>query len=199
MPYHLPDDYERNSGDPLGIGWTEPCSFEVYQRATFIARDLGFSTIVDVGCGGLSHLSTFGHEFQIVGVDDDDVLSIVPPGWQFIPTNLDADDPLPEVPVPAVWVCANTIERLRFPERVVRALTKRLADGSVVVLATPDRERTRGHVHRGPSPNRSTIQEWTLSELTGWLAEEGWAIAGAEHIRTNDGTVATGACLVEAT
>lgn len=202
MPYHLPDGYVRNDpaygvtlfGEQLRVWPPE----EVYLRATRVARDLGVGTIVDVGCGGIGALKPWGDEFQIVGVDCDDSLRWAPFGWQCIPADLDAPDPLPEMEVPAVWVVGGVIERLGHPEHLVRALGERLGGGNVVVLSTPDRERVRGHMHNGPCPVLPHVQEWTLDELTGWLAEEGWAIASATHIRSTDQEPARATCLVEA-
>lgn len=203
VPYHLPDGYTRNDsvygttafGEPLRVWPPE----EVYLRATRLARDLRIGAIVDVGCGGIGCLKPYSEEFQIVGVDCDDSLRWAPMSWQCIPADLDAPDPLPTLEVPAVWVVGGVIERLTHPEHLVSSITERLGGGNIVVLSTPDRERTRGHMHNGPSPIRPHVQEWTLSELTGWLAEEGWAIAAATHIRNNDHGPVRGTCLVEAT
>lgn len=202
MPYHLPEGYARNAslygvalfGEPLRVWPPE----EVYLRATRIARDLGVDTIVDIGCGGISALNPYNDEFQMVALDCDDSLRWAPGAWQCIPTDLDAPDPLPEMEVPAVWVVGGVIERLTHPEHLIRSLGERLGGGNVAVLSTPDRERTRGHMHNGPCPLLSHVQEWALGELTGWLAEEGWAIASATHIPTDNYSPVRAMCLVEA-
>lgn len=209
MPYHLPADYERNL-DPVDFddhapvtgacaGWVwQP---DVYGRAAEIAREMGLTTIVDVGCGAGRKLLPFADEFEIIGLDRPEIVEQMPDGspGRWLPCDLDRPDCLPDLGVDdAMWVCSDVIEHLLHPEYVVRALAAAGTGGSAVVLSTPDRRRTRGARHMGPSPNRGHVQEWALDELVPWLTEEGWNVVSASYTRSNDHEEAKATCLVEA-
>lgn len=198
--YHLPDDYVRNL--PPGLD-THPDGYVrnplVPLRAADLARFMGVTTIAVVGCALAQQYAPLADEFTIVGFDCDEALEPLDVAGQWLTTDFERPDCLIDLEVPAVWVCCDLIEHLAHPEHVVRALRDKLGGGNVAMLATPDRERVRGRQHRGPAPNRGHVQEWTLVELTEWLHEEGWAIARAEHIQSNNREPAKATCLVEAT
>ena len=204
--YHLPDAYVRNL-DPVDFddhapvvgacaGWVwQP---DVYGEAAAIARDAGIGTIIDVGCGAARKLLALGDEFRLIGMDRPEIVEQIAVPGEWVGVDLEQPDGLPPFDGRAVYVCSDVIEHLVHPEHLVRDLGTRTSNGSIVVLSTPDRPRTRGARHMGPSPNRGHVQEWALGELHNWLRSEGWPIIRATYTRSNDHEEAKATCLVVA-
>lgn len=204
MPYHLQGNYRRNH-HPVDFddhapvfgqceGWVwQP---DVYPLAAELAREHGLTTIVDVGCGAARKLIPYTDEFTIIGLDRPEIVDQITTLGDWRPIDLNAPHTLPEVG-PALWICSDVVEHLTHPEHVIRALSERLTD-SVLVLSTPDRIRTRGARHRGPSQNRGHVQEWALHELEGWLRHEGIPVRSIGYTRSNDHEAAEATCLIVA-
>jgi SAM-dependent methyltransferase len=187
--YRLPDGYERREPHPFddwtdhgGITW-QP---DVYPTAARMARRLGLSRIVDVGCGSGHKLVELAGDFDVIGVDCPATIERCRAEHRtgtWVAHDLDADPALPVLPPDALVVCSDVIEHLWHPERLLGAL---LAGGWPVVLSTPDRARTHGYGTLGPPPNPSHAQEWTRSEFRAWLADLGATVTWAGWTRSND-------------
>lgn len=178
-----PASYAPAPGGPL---W-QP---DVYPLAADIARACGAHGIIDVGCSTGSKLLALWPEFWLVGLDlpgahgTDERAS-----W--IPHDLDSPAPLPVPSGPladAVLVCADVIEHMAEPERLVGALRAALEHAHALVLSTPDRDRVRGPEDLGPPANHCHAREWTAAELVGWLSSEGLEIDRQIWQRSNDRT-----------
>ena len=94
----------------------------------------------------------------------------------WIGADLDDDDsPLPLSSLnDSIVVCADVIEHVVHPERLLRKLRDLLERGATaLVLTTPERDLRRGRKHIGPSPNVAHVREWALDELRGFMADEG--------------------------
>ena len=209
-PYRLPAAYRRNLhpvdfddhapivGACAGWEW-QP---DVYPFATAQAEELGAKVIIDVGCGAARKLLPFADEFTVVGIDRAPIVEQITEPGHWLAHDLEQPVSLPYgvLGEPAVWVCSDVIEHLVHPEHVIAALAERLAEApSVLVLSTPDRIRTRGPRHRGPSPNRGHVQEWALPELLDWLTDCGLRVQSGRYTRSNDHEPALATCLVVAT
>ena len=73
-------------------------------------------------------------------------------------------------------VCANVIERLLHPERLLENLREILPSIEALVISTPDRDLSSGPDDFGPPVDRSRVREWNLQEFAALL--EAW---GFEH------------------
>jgi SAM-dependent methyltransferase len=203
---HLPTGYRRNlhpvdfddhapvTGTCAGWEW-QP---DVYPYAIDRARDLGATTLIDIGCGAARKLIPFADEFELVGIDRPEIVAQIDAPGMWLTHDLDSLDPLPCDTAGAVLICSDVIEHLLHPDHLVCTLARAMADGAaLLVLSTPDRIRTRGGRHLGPSPNRGHVQEWSLRELVAFLADEGLNVTHADHTRSNDHQDALATCLVE--
>lgn len=176
MTYHLPPDYvrqqpERFFDEDTGIVW-QP---DVYPFAFDLARELGRSIVVDVGCGYGRKLQPYTDEFTIYAIDLPGTLAkIEAPGAVLVAHDLDSEDHLPVGPDSLV-ICSDVIEHLWHPERL---LSRLIAADVPVVLSTPDRERTHGAGNLTPT-NVCHAQEWTLTELVCLLHDLG---AEPDHV-----------------
>lgn len=151
---------------------------DVYPDAATLARLLGSRRIVDLGCGDGSKLAALHPEFEIVGLDVganlDRSRERQAVGTWF-ELDLDSDDPLPIEDVSgSLFICADVLEHLRFPEKTlhrVREALDRGADG--LVLSTPQRDLADGDGHLGPPRNPAHVREWNALELRDFLASCG--------------------------
>jgi GT2 family glycosyltransferase/glycosyltransferase involved in cell wall biosynthesis len=99
----------------------------------------------------------------------------------------------------ACLVLLEGLERILDPRNLlfeIRGLLLR-RPGSRLVVATPDRARTSGADYEGLPPDPTHVREWTLDEITTFLASSGFTVARAEHIRTSTDETAQGACCLE--
>jgi SAM-dependent methyltransferase len=86
-----------------------------------------------------------------------------------------------------VVICANVVERLRDPRRLLRDLA-RLADrGAIVILSTAERPRAAGDL--GPPHDDTHVREWSLTEWQDFTRACGIpAIFAGTFSPTHDGT-----------
>ena len=152
---------------------------DVYLEAASLAALLEAATIVDVGCGSAEKVAVFRDEYKIVGVDFGVNIEACRARYDWgdwIGADLDDDDsPLPLSSLSdSIVVCADVIEHVVHPERLLRKLRDLLERGATaLVLTTPERDLRRGRKHIGPSPNVAHVREWALDELRGFMADEG--------------------------
>jgi SAM-dependent methyltransferase len=192
MDYFLPTDYQARLkpeyfADEGYEGVWQP---DVYPEAASLGKRLGARTIIDIGCGFADKLVALHPEFEIVGIDYGSNIDVCRQRYGFgrwLEIDLDHED-LPDVLdfKDALLVCADVIEHVVHPERLLEFLSKALSSGGVgLVLSTPDRELASGAGHLGPPVNPSHVREWKSRELEAFLAS-----AGLEghfgRTRTND-------------
>jgi hypothetical protein len=221
---HLPANYRRNlrpvdfddhapvTGHCAGWTW-QP---DVYPYAAERARGLGAKALVDVGCGAARKLLPYADEFKLIGIDRPSIVDQIDGPGEWVGANLETNvvaselsdcglrsivSPLREGPDIAgcVLICSDVIEHLVHPEVLVAALAECMDIASTLILSTPDRTRTRGATHRGPSPNRGHVQEWNLDELVAFVTDHGLNVVNATHTRSNDHEPDLATCLIEAT
>jgi SAM-dependent methyltransferase len=151
---------------------------DVYPEAATLARVLGSHRIVDLGCGDGSKLVQLAPEFEIVGVDFGPNIAACKERYDvgtWIEFDLDSEKPLPLDDFEgAVMVCADVIEHLVHPERVLTRIRAALDSGAdAVVLSTPERDLAEGPGHRGPPTNPTHVREWNADELRKFLESLG--------------------------
>lgn len=151
---------------------------DVYPEAAALGRILGAKTIVDLGCGDGSKLAQLHPEFEIVGIDYGPNIEACRERYDigaWIEFDLDSDEPFPLKAVDgAVIVCADVIEHLIRPERMLRHVRSALdSGGDAFVLSTPERDLAEGPGHLGPPRNPAHVREWNTEELRRFLESVG--------------------------
>ncbi len=191
----MPDDGERSASGNffLGEGYVEragsPEYFvddnlnevwqpDVYPDAGALASRLDAEQIVDVGCGTAAKLAALHPRFRIVGIDYGTNIEEARERYPFgtwIDADLDEEGPLPLLDLTgAVLVCADVIEHLVRPERLLHKLHGAIEGGAAAILvSTPDRELSFGPNDKGPPQNPAHVREWTSAELERFMAAEG--------------------------
>ncbi|MGD9905720.1 MAG: glycosyltransferase [Vicinamibacterales bacterium] len=185
-----------------GVVW-QP---DVYRLAAAVARHVGARRVIDVGCGRGRKLVALRPEFEILGVDygaNLDHCRAAHPDECWIEADLESAAPLPlsaAAAVGSVVVCADVLEHLVHPERLLDALRGVLESAACAVLTTPERVLTWGPEHTGPPPNAAHVQEWSLDEFRALVASRGLVVfyAGVTASDTTTWTKATALLVVSA-
>lgn len=151
---------------------------DVYPEAAALARRLGAGTIVDVGCGTAGKLAELHPEFDVVGIDFGSNIEFCRAHYGFgtwIETDFDRDSSLGYDDLDrSVLVCADVIEHLVRPERLLRMLRLAFDAGtSALLLSTPERELHNEPDPLGPPLNPAHVREWASDELRQFMASEG--------------------------
>lgn len=191
----LPGLYEIKGGyveraDPeydvlggAGVNWQA----SVYERASQEAARLGANVVIDVGCGDGRNHALLG-DLEIVGIDYGENLERArqrTASGTFYEADLDEEGPLLGVSSGSVIVCADVIEHLRRPERLLAKLLDALSDASIALVSTPDRDLYHGRDHMGPPTNVGHAREWNRAEFAALLAAHGFS-GRTEMVRSND-------------
>ena len=184
----VPDYFVDSVASDHEVEW-QP---DVYPAAARLARSFGCDVLIDVGCGQARKLVAQAPQFQIVGIDygaNIEHCRRTHGVGSWLEADLERALPLP---LPAallarsVVICSDVIEHLIDPMPLLAILKRLLRDCAAVVLSTPDRSRTNGPDHRGPSHNTSHTREWNADELQRLLQHAGFDVALVTHTRSND-------------
>jgi len=156
---------------------------DVYPLATSIARKLGCTTIIDIGCGNARKLVALHREFHVVGIDYGENHRHCSQAYPF-GTWISADLESCELPPfedgvleKSVLICADVIEHLVDPTALLRTMKSFLERSPAVLLSTPERDLTRGVNDYGPPANPSHVREWNIQELESLLQAFGMRMA----------------------
>jgi len=180
VDYCLPQSYQaRLEPDEVVAeddqGFWQP---DVYVEAAAIAKRLGARRLVDVGCGSGQRLAALHPGFEIVGIDNSANIAGCRERYDFgtwLEVDLDSDNSLGVVDLTgSVLVCANLIEQLVEPERLLALVSDALDKGAAaLVLSTPDRDLMNEAGHLGPPASPTHVREWTRAELERFMASAG--------------------------
>jgi SAM-dependent methyltransferase len=180
--------YTDTDGDD-GLVW-QP---DIYARVVpSLARRLGAERVVDVGCGNGHKLARLHPDLQIVGIDLRRNVRVCRRRYDFgtwIVHDLESKAPLPLLPSQhrrSVVVCADVVEHLVRPDRLMQKLRAALSYTNVVVVSTPDRNRLHGERATGPPHNGYHVREWAYSEFDRWLDELGFRYRRLTYTRTSN-------------
>lgn len=207
--FHLPPGY-RHRAEPAYFNDADFDASavihqpEVYVLADYLCGVMGRGTIVDLGCGCGRKLARTQASRRI-GLDFGDNLAFVRrrhPNVEAREAEFESSDALPLAdvdPSGAVVVCADVIEHLKEPRRLLAAMGDLYERGAVIVLSTPDRERVYDGSQLGPPLNPSHTREWTLTEFIDLLSAEiaPPAFAGRTISNTQDLTKNTSLCVLD--
>jgi hypothetical protein len=164
---------------------------DVYKAAGKVADLLGSRTIIDVGCAWGEKLVPLSARYDIVGLDLGENLEYCRTNYAFgewLEHDLEVPEPLPLSDAhlaKAVLVCADVIEHLVHPDRLLDKLRSIVDRVDAMLLSTPDREREWGARHNGPPPNPHHVREWSQDELAMFLKARGFDHGFLTHTRSH--------------
>ncbi|MEX1047701.1 MAG: methyltransferase domain-containing protein [Actinomycetota bacterium] len=165
---------------------------DVYAKAAELGADAPTARIIDVGCGDGRKLAALHPGFEIVGIDYGPNLARcrdLYPFGTWLEHDLESEGPLPlsaEELGGSVIVCADVVEHLVNPERMLRAFAAALETSYALVISTPERNLHRGARHMGPPPNPAHVREWSIAEFSSFLAAQGLRNGRIGLTRSND-------------
>lgn len=164
---------------------------DVYRRAGELAREPRVQSVVDIGCGLATKLieQVAPHCAEVTGVDLADIVEICRqryPEGRWIAG--DVEDP--EFTLGRsydVIICADVIEHLRDPDRVLEVIRAASHDDTEVVISTPERDRRRGTNDMGPPGNWSHVREWNAAEFREYLQSRDFVVRESSIVDLCDG------------
>ena len=165
---------------------------DVYTRAADVAGRLGATRIIDLGTGEGRKLVTLAQHFDVLGLDYGPNVELARrrfPAMSWREHDLDDTTGLPltaEQLERSVVICANVLEHLLHPERLLEDLRGVLPSIEALVISTPDRDLTSGRDDFGPPSDRTRVREWNVQEfaalLEAWGFEHGELAVAGSHI-----------------
>jgi SAM-dependent methyltransferase len=196
----LPTGYRENPPRVVDLDgggyWADPGEAEIrnrrrYQDAVYriAARRARGKRVLDVGCGTgrnlVRRLATVAD--RTVGVDQPCAIEMARtafPDREWIAGDLRSDDAWSELRTlaPDVVICADVIEHVDDPRGLLGRLHELLGPAAVLVLSTPDRDRTEDQPDLGPPRNPSHVREWAFGEMAGLLESCRFAIRSSRHV-----------------
>lgn len=153
----------------------------VYAYASALIRTRHVRRCIDVGCGvgtKLHQLKQSHLRVQFAGIDQASAIEhcrrmFGPDGWYV--DDLENPDPALSHLTGDLVICADVIEHVENPDRVLDYLNTRLAPGGVILLSTPERDALRG-TNCNTCPNAHHVREWNAAELAAYLSHRGYTI-----------------------
>jgi hypothetical protein len=198
--FALPAAYQQRlqpeyftDGTDDGITW-QP---DVYPHAADLARHLGRTVVIDIGCGRAGKLATLHQtepDWHYIGADFGPNIEWCRANHTFgewIEVNLEACKVLP---IPdhhlrqAVIICSDVLEHLIRPDIALGMMVALaiVGNNAPVVLSTPARERRAGAGYLGQPRNPAHVREWTSTEFETFVAASGFSIHDAHLTRSDD-------------
>jgi SAM-dependent methyltransferase len=168
-----------------GIVW-QP---DVYRDAEHLARILNARCIVDIGSGSGEKLVALALDLPKIALDVGENLDrgrdrYPDVSWREFDADRDAALPLDADEVDgALLICADVVEHLVDPARLLHAIGAVLPRAAGVVISTPDREMLYGRHHHGPPENAHHVREWSLDEFGDLLSTFGFDHGLLRHTR----------------
>jgi SAM-dependent methyltransferase len=166
----------------------------VYRRAARIGKRANATTIVDVGCGQARKLVKLHPRFRLIGVDFGENIQRCRQRFDFgdwIDHDLEQDAPLPvpdDALAKSIVVCADVIEHLVRPDRLLAALRRASDVAPALLLSTPDRDRLTQEDQAGPPTNESHVREWSRDEFATLLRHQGFSDGYITYSRSQTGS-----------
>lgn len=155
--------------------------FSVYKLGLRLAQQRNASSILDVGCGTgskLAYIHARAPDVRIIGIDQPSAVEYCRTTHSFgewLAEDLDEPDPRNALLRADIVICADVIEHVWNPDRLMDYLRARCSVGGVIILSTPERERLRGQQARS-SPNPQHVREWAFEELGRYVRSLGFRV-----------------------
>lgn len=190
--YFLPWGYARNpqaSADAAGTPyWAEPSlnsvlyQEPVYRAARRLVKKRGLQTVLDVGTGSGVKLERYLMDAadRVVGLDQGSAIEIARErcdGITWIDGDLMDSSTWEQLDLePDLIVCADVVEHVEDPVRLLRGIRRTLKPGARLLVSTPDRLRFDRPDQLGPPGNPRHVREWTTDEFELFLESCGLEI-----------------------
>ncbi len=176
MKLHLPEDYLVRGENVLYSDIPSELTYQpdVYKLADYLATRAQLKYIIDIGCGSAGKLISMADRFSIIGIDSSVGIEMA---RKNLPTAHlivhDLEEALPEFPVEILGncliICSDVIEHMQEPTALVTQLAKLAQTVPYIVLSTPDRDRARGWLDKGPPANPAHVMEWNGTEFVRFM------------------------------
>lgn len=163
----------------------------VYRLVGRLARRLDRPVVVDVGCGtGAKLVRCVAPYADVIGLDQGSGLALARrhhPGHTWLEVDLSAEQDLSSrggMPVGGadLVVCADVIEHVEDPYRLLRLLYSVVAAEGTVILSAPDRTRLERGDPLGPPHNPRHIREWGADEFHLLVEAAGFRVRRRHHV-----------------
>ena len=193
--YYLPAGYVENLIDRRPVAaYSAPPPNPAYQAAVYrfaasLAAKHSLARILDVGCGsGIKVLRLARPERKITGLDDAVCIKhcvASHSAGRWLVENFDENRRAIDEVLDLI-ICADVIEHVIYPDRLLNKILNYSHKDSHVVISTPDRSRTHGQEPLGPPANKVHVREWAAPELASLIRSQGFAIASHTHVPARD-------------
>jgi Methyltransferase domain/Glycosyl transferase family 2 len=159
---------------------------EVYLLAEYLIDVDQRDILVDIGCGSGKKIST-DRKFRLIGVDRGvNLEAFAKRHRDALCVEANLEQPAFEFAEAIDWnravlVCANVIEHLQNPIKLLHKLVACANAGAIVLLSTPDRSRLYASGNIGPPANLTHAQEWSADEFVALLERNQLPVAFFGH------------------
>jgi SAM-dependent methyltransferase len=134
----------------------------------------GFAKLHDYGCGSGFKTVTMLGQYDTIGFETPEIAEWLKgqfPDKLWLPIDDDAIAIGADAPAP-LTVCADVIEHVLDPDKLVEHLKAITAPDGVILISTPDRDLFAWEraLRFGPPVNQSHVREWTFDEFESYMA-----------------------------
>jgi SAM-dependent methyltransferase len=158
----------------------------VYKRLSDYIAKTNAKSVADIGCGSglkLMRVAQMHAGVEFAGFDQASAIRFCTKThrqgkWNI--ANLDQKI-IWDGPRFDIVNCSDVIEHLRSPEVILESLRTLVRPGGLILLSTPERDKTRG---KGTTtcPNPYHVREWNQSEFEQFVRSEGFTIESTEML-----------------
>lgn len=153
--------------------------YHVYKLAVKIAKQFGYASAMDLGCGpgtkAKNFLSKALKNITLVDQPSSEGLArAILPQAVFVGTNLENCDVILDRKFDLI-VCADVLEHLYNPLPCLTFAYNHLAPLGTAIFSTPERDVLRGHDCTS-SPHPSHVREWNSAEFNDLLEYSGFEV-----------------------
>ena len=97
------------------------------------------------------------------------------PDYRFIPLDLEQPNPPLRDEKFDIIICADVIEHLMNPDRLLNIIKKLSTPETLTILSTPERDNVRGRHCTRPG-NQYHVREWNRTEFRHYLDSRGFVV-----------------------
>jgi hypothetical protein len=146
---------------------------EVYLLAASIAKEQGYSSVIDLGCGSAFKLIQYLGFCRTIGIETNKTYHWLQHryperNWLLYedadPAQLQAD----------LVICADVIEHMENPDTLMQFI--QTIPAQRIILSTPERDKKKNSINFGPPENPYHYREWNADEfrkfVSGWFVIE---------------------------
>ncbi len=152
--------------------------YDTYTTARSLIKEHNLKSVVDVGCGVAGKLMSVIYPVckDVSGIDQKEAIEYCLSHYRhgrFLVDNLEKPKLAPGKF--DVIICADVIEHMENPDKLLSYIKRLAAPGGYLVLSTPERDKLRGEDCIS-SPKQEHVREWNNPELQAYLANRGFEV-----------------------